>query len=187
VALATEAIQQVGTKQADFICFPECYVPGYRAKDKQIPQPDLQFLDRAWDEIAQASAQAMVSTILGTERVSNGSLLVSALVISREGRIEGFQDKVQIDPCEETTYGYGAGRRIFELDHVKFGIVICHEGWRYPETVRWAARRGAEIVFHPHFHEASEGGYAPSSSPTPKTPFLRKACSAAQRRMRVGS
>jgi ribosomal-protein-alanine N-acetyltransferase len=28
---------------------------------------------------------------------------------------------------------------------------ICHEGWRYPETVRWAARRGASIVFHPQY------------------------------------
>ena len=27
-----------------------------------------------------------------------------------------------------------------------FGVAICHEGWRYPETVRWAARRGAHVV-----------------------------------------
>ncbi|MFN8514766.1 MAG: hypothetical protein U0232_27525 [Thermomicrobiales bacterium] len=26
---------------------------------------------------------------------------------------------------------------------VPFGIAICREGWRYPETVRWAARRCA--------------------------------------------
>ena len=31
-----------------------------------------------------------------------------------------------------------------------FGIAICHEAFRYPETVRWAAVRGAKIVFHPH-------------------------------------
>jgi predicted amidohydrolase len=29
------------------------------------------------------------------------------------------------------------------------------EGWRYPETVRWAAVRGARIVFHPH-HTGSD-------------------------------
>jgi predicted amidohydrolase len=32
---------------------------------------------------------------------------------------------------------------------VKIGIVICHEGWRYQETVRWAAVRGAKIIFQP--------------------------------------
>ena len=38
---------------------------------------------------------------------------------------------------------------------MKFGVAICHEGWRYPETVRWAAVRGAKIVFHPQ-HTGSE-------------------------------
>ena len=38
---------------------------------------------------------------------------------------------------------------------MKFGIAICHEGWRYPETVRWAAMRGAKIVFHPQ-HTGNE-------------------------------
>ena len=36
---------------------------------------------------------------------------------------------------------------LFETGAMKFGIAICHEGWRYPETVRWAARHGAQIVF----------------------------------------
>jgi predicted amidohydrolase len=41
---------------------------------------------------------------------------------------------------------------------VRFGVVICHEGWRYPETVRWAAVRGASIVFHlQHTGSNSEG------------------------------
>ena len=35
-------------------------------------------------------------------------------------------------------------------------MAICHEGWRYPETVRWAAVRGAKIVFHPQ-HTGTEG------------------------------
>ena len=43
-----------------------------------------------------------------------------------------------------------SGRRLFEINGVTFGVAICHEGFRYPETVRWAAVRGAKIVFHPH-------------------------------------
>jgi len=56
-----------------------------------------------------------------------------------------------------------------------FGIAICHEGWRYPETVRWAARRGAQIVFHPKFHEAEPGGYVPSVFADPANTFHEKA------------
>ncbi len=45
--------------------------------------------------------------------------------------------------------------------------MICHEGWRYPETVRWAARHGAHAVFHPHFHEAEPGSHRPATFADP--------------------
>jgi len=63
-----------------------------------------------------------------------------------------------------------------------FGIAICHEGWRYPETVRWAARQGAHIVFHPHLHEAEPGSYRPSTFADPANSFHEKAalCRAAE-------
>ena len=77
------------------------------------------------------------------------------MIVAPDGRLLGYQDKVQIDPTEEGTYTPGTGRQIFEIDGVRFGVVICHEGWRYPETVRWAARRGAHIVFHPQYAPAA--------------------------------
>lgn len=108
--------------------------------------------------------------------------MISALVVNPDGTVAGFQDKEQIDPSEEATYALGSGRRIFEMGSVKFGIAICHEGRRYPETVRWAARRGAQIVFHPHFHVAESGGYAPTIFADPANSFHEKAtlCRAAE-------
>jgi predicted amidohydrolase len=182
VTQTREAIAEAGREGADIICFPECYVPGYRAQGKQIPPPDPAFLNRAWDEIAESAGRANIAVILGTERVVDSSLLAAALVIDRNGSKAGFQDKVQLDPSEETTYGHGSGRHVFEIDGVKFGVVICHEGWRYPETVRWAARSGAQIVFHPHFHEAERGGYVPSAFADPANSFHEKSmlCRAAE-------
>jgi hypothetical protein len=119
---------------------------------RRLPPPDPVFLERAWSTIAAAASNAQISVILGTERIVDGSLVMSALVINRDGTIAGFQDKVQIDPSEEATYAAGEGRRVFQAGPMTFGIAICHEGWRYPETVRWAAKRGAQVVFHPHFH-----------------------------------
>lgn len=123
-----------------------------------------------------------MAVILGTERIVNGALVLTALVIDRDGTRAGFQDKVQIDPSEENTYAAGSGRRVFHAGPLTFGVVICHEGWRYPETVRWAARRGAQIVFHPHFHDAEPGGYAPSTFADPANTFHEKAmlCRAAE-------
>ena len=68
-------------------------------------------------------------------------------------------------------YVPGSDRRVFHTDSVTFGVVICHEGWRYPETVRWAARHGAQIVFHPHFHEAEPGSYRPTMFGDPVDTF----------------
>jgi len=182
ITLATNAVAEAGRERAGLICFPECYVPGYRAQNKSVPQADQAFLNRAWAEIASAAKTAGVTVILGTERVIDGVLLATALVINANGTFAGFQDKVQLDPSEEGTYSFGSGRRVFQAGRLTFGIAICHEGWRYPETVRWAVRRGAQIVFHPHFHEVEPGGYVPSSFADPANTFHEKAmlCRAAE-------
>lgn len=182
VALAERAIADAGRAGAGIICFPEAYVPGYRGLGHSVPRPDGAFLERAWSSIAAAAAKANVAVILGTERVAEGRLLISALVIDRDGTRIGFQDKVQLDPSEEATYSAGSGRRIFQTGPLTFGISICHEGWRYPETVRWAARQGAQVVFHPHLHEAEPGGYVPSTFADPQNTFHEKAalCRAAE-------
>jgi predicted amidohydrolase len=147
-----------------------------------LPSPDPVFLERAWSSVAAAAAKADVAVVLGTERVVDGSLVATAFVVNRDGTVAGFQDKVQIDPSEEGTYTPGSGRRVFTTGPLTFGIAICHEGWRYPETVRWAVRQGAQIVFHPHFHEAEPGSYAPSSFADPANSFHEKAalCRAAE-------
>ncbi|HEY6291543.1 MAG TPA: carbon-nitrogen hydrolase family protein [Terriglobia bacterium] len=182
VMLAEQAIAQASVDRADLICFPECFVPGYRGMGKAVPPPDPTFRRHAWSTIAAAAAKSNLAVVLGTERLVDSALLASALVINRDGTIAGFQDKVQLDPSEEGTYSFGSGRRIFKTGSLTFGIAICHEGWRYPETVRWAARRGAHIVLHPHFHEAEPGGYAPSRFADPANSFHEKAalCRAAE-------
>jgi predicted amidohydrolase len=182
VALAEQAIAEAAGERAGIICFPECFMPGYRGMGRSIPAPDQMFLERAWAKIAAAAGRANIAVILGTERVSDRGLLATALVVNRDGTISGFQDKVQIDPSEEGTYTPGSGRRVFDTGPLKFGIVICHEGWRYPETVRWAVRHGAHIVFHPQFHEAEPGSYVPSSFADPANTFHEKAmlCRAAE-------
>jgi predicted amidohydrolase len=182
IALAEQAVAEASIEGAGIICFPECFVPGYRGMGKNIPPPDQVFLERAWSAIAKAAARANVGVILGTERVIDDGVVISALVVNRDGTIAGFQDKVQIDPSEEGIYSPGIGRRVFETGPLTFGIAICHEGWRYPETVRWAARKGAQIVFHPHFHQAEPDSYRPSLFADPANSFHEKAalCRAAE-------
>ena len=182
VTLAEQAIAQAAEERAGVICFPECFIPGYRGPGKHVPPPDPEFLQHAWSAVAAAAAKAKISVVLGTERLADGMLLATALVINPDGTIAGFQDKVQLDPSEDGVYSAGSGRRVFQAGPLKFGVVICHEGWRYPETVRWAVRQGAHLGFHPQFHEAEPGGYVPLSYADPANTFHEKAvlCRAAE-------
>ena len=181
ITLALEAINTAAVKGARIICFPECFVPGYRV-GKVAPPPAANFLERAWSTLTQAAAKANIAVILGTERFVDGVLRLTALVVNSDGSIAGFQDKVQLDPSEDGTYKPGLERYMFQVGSLKFGVVICHEGWRYPETVRWAARHGAHMVFHPHFGEAEPGSYRPTTFADPANTFHEKAalCRAAE-------
>ena len=181
VRLAEQAIDDASTERAGLICFPECFVPGYRV-GKIVPPLDPLFLERAWRSIAAVAAKASVAVVLGTERIVDGKQFITALVFNSDGTVAGFQDKVQLDPSEDGVYSPGCGRRVFQAGPMTFGVVICHEGWRYPETVRAAVRQGAQVVFHPHFGEAEPGDYRPSSFADPLNSFHEKAalCRAAE-------
>lgn len=182
VVLADAAVAEASTADARIICFPECFVPGYRGMGKSVPPSDTAFLERAWATVASTAAKAGVAVVLGTERIVNGAVVATALVVNPDGTVAGFQDKVQIDPSEEGTYTPGSERHLFQTGPLTFGVAICHEGWRYPETVRWAARRGAQVVFHPHFHLAEPGSYQPATFADPANSFHEKAmlCRAAE-------
>src|SRR5262249_53048909 len=81
-------------------------------------------------------------------------------VFSPTGEVLGYQTKNQITPGGESEHYVPDGRRqIFRIHETVFGIVICHEGWRYPETVRWAAVRGAQIIFQPQWTGSDHKGH----------------------------
>jgi predicted amidohydrolase len=180
VVAVEQALAGAASERARIVCFPECFVPGYRGGGKKVPPPDPAFLETAWARIASAAKAAGVAAIVGTERLVEGRLLASALVVEDGGT--GFQDKVQVDPSEDNLYTPGEGRRVFTAGPLTFGVVICHEGWRYPETVRWAARRGAQVVFHLQFSEAEASSHRPSTYAEAANSFHEKAvlCRAAE-------
>ena len=177
-----KAMASAKEQAADIVCFPECYVPGYRTVDSTMPV-DADWLEQAWATIDRRAKELGITVVLGTEHIrEDGKLMISARVTNADGTCAGFQDKVQLDPSEDPIYVPGVDRRVFQCGDLTFGIVICHEGWRYPETTRWAARHGAQLVFHPHFEIIEDLNHKPSRFADPDNTFHEKAamCRAAE-------
>ncbi len=159
---------------AEIVCFPEAYLPGLRGQDFDVFPFDRTAEERAIRTVSQLAREYSVATILGMEKLTDAGRQIAALVVDAQGRILGYQTKNQIDPSEDRFYVPGSSRTLFEVNGVKFGIAICHEGWRYPETVRWAAVRGARIVFHPQHTGAEKDGVALTQWGDPGAPYYEK-------------
>jgi predicted amidohydrolase len=172
---ADRFLAEAAAEGAAIVCFPETYIPGLRGQDFDVPPHDQQRQQAALEAICASAERHHVAAIVGMEWESAKGLHNVAFVISREGAVLGYQAKNQIPPEEEPFYVPDGQRRLFEIDGVPFGITICHEGWRYPESVRWAAARGARIVFHPQLTGSDRTGPTLTRWGDPAAPYYEKA------------
>ena len=167
--------QAAAAKRAAIICFPEAYLPGLRGTDIDVLPYDAADQERVLEAVRAGARQLNIATIFCMESITHAGRQIAATVIDRRGEVLGWQTKNQLAPSEEPFYVAGDAREIFEIDGIKIGIVICHEGWRYPETVRWAAMRGAQIVFHPHHTGSDKTGTPLTEFAGPQAPYYEKA------------
>ncbi|MBI2194550.1 MAG: carbon-nitrogen hydrolase family protein [Armatimonadetes bacterium] len=148
-------IEQAGKAGVQILCFPETQTVGYRV---DIARPDtpvpVKKLREVHDSVAHRCGELNLACILGTETPLEsdphaGKPHNSALVISERGKILGVHHKTKLTPLDAIAYTPGSGFQVFKLHGVTVGVVICFEGFRFPESTRECVRQGAQIVFHP--------------------------------------
>jgi len=166
---------EAAARDVAIVCFPEAYLPGLRGFDFPVPPPDQRRQEAALDAVCEMARSHRTAAVVGMEWASERGLHNAAFVVGRDGEIIGRQAKNQIPVEEEAHYAPYGRRRLFAIDGVPFGIAICHEGWRYPETVRWAAVRGAKIVFHPQLTGSDRAGPTLTRWGDPDAPYYEKA------------
>src|SRR5258707_7750776 len=168
-------LSEASAQGAEIVCFPEAYLPGLRGQDFEVLPFDQTDQERVLQTVAQWARTYAVATILGMERLTEAGRQNVAVVLDARGQIQGFQTKNQVAPSEDPFYVPGNPRQLFEINGIKFGVAICHEGWRYPETVRWAAVRGAQIVFHPQHTGNQQAGVRLTEWGSASAPYYEKA------------
>ncbi len=175
IAKVKHFLAQASAQNVEIVCFPESYIPGLRGQDFTVPIYNQAALESALDEICRAAKEHSVTTIIGMDWETKLGLQNVAFVVSQTGEVLGFQTKNQIAPEEDGLFVPGQDRQIFETNDIKFGIAICHEGWRYPESVRWAAVRGAKIVFHLTYTGSDKKGSTLKKWGDADSPYYEKA------------
>jgi predicted amidohydrolase len=168
-------VKEAVAEQAEIICFPESFLPGYPGMGYPEQDRSQESLRSALDSVCKIAADHAITVILPMDWHGPKGLLNLAYVVSGTGDILGYQTKNQLDPSEDNIWVPGTERNIFEWNGVKFGITICHEGFRYPESVRWAAQHDAKIVFHPHFTGSNTDGVKLTEWGARNNPYYEKA------------
>jgi predicted amidohydrolase len=168
-------LSEAADRGAQVVCFPEAYLPGLRGMDFEVPAFDRSEQEEALSLVGGFARASGIAVVLGMEWHTDRGCHISAVVLDARGEVLGVQTKNQLDPAEEAWYVPGETRQLFEIEGVRFGVSICHEGFRYPETVRWAAVRGAHLVFHPHCTGSDRTGTLLSSFASSESPYYEKA------------
>lgn len=144
-------------KGASILCFPETFLPGYPDPSFNRAAAQKPELQAALLRVQEAAQRHGIALIVPMDWYVGEALMNVAMVIDAQGNLLGHQAKNQLDPCEDGWWTPGSRQDVFDIPGLRFGIVICHEGFRYPESVRWMARAGAQVVFHPNCTGAFEG------------------------------
>jgi ribosomal-protein-alanine N-acetyltransferase len=148
-------LDQAGAAGVQVLCFPEAQTVGYRADitpaHAPVPVARLQDLH---ERVARRCGELGLACILGTEiphpaDPEKGKPYNSALIISETGHILGAHHKTRLTPLDAVAYTPGEGFHVFTLHGVPVGVVICFEGFRFPEATRACVRQGARLVVHP--------------------------------------
>jgi predicted amidohydrolase/GNAT superfamily N-acetyltransferase len=150
--------------KSDFVLFPELHttqllscIPELRPGEaaRRLSEFTPQYLD-FYTEMA---VKYNVNIIGGSQFVVEDEYLYNvAYLFRRDGTLEK-QEKIHITPSERKWWGVTPGRQmnVFETDCGTVAILICYD-IEFPELVRIAAGKGAQILFVP-FNTDTRHGY----------------------------
>ena len=137
-------------KAADLFVLPELFATGYRFKDmdeaRQFaePVPDGQ----TTEFLLSLAKKFNAYFIAGLVEIENDRIYNSSVIVGPEDFIGRYR-KIHLFDTEKSCFDTGTDvPPVFDLNGAKVGVMICFD-WRFPETARSLALKGAEIIAHP--------------------------------------
>ncbi len=129
-----DAIEKARDEESDVVVFPEVATHGYTSQDWF---QDSDIIGAALDPLdAIIEAAKGITAIVGTVRPNDdrdGRRLFNSAAVIHDGRLVGFADKTllpEYDVFDDPRYFEpGDERRIFDINGVKLGVVVCEDFW----------------------------------------------------------
>jgi predicted amidohydrolase len=146
-----EHVEQIlGDARADLLVLPELFATGYQFRDgKETAElaepapggPTSDFVIR----LARARRAYVVA---GLAERDGGALYNTAIIAGPQGYLGKYR-KAHVFDSERDLFEPGdLPLAVFDAGTFRIGIMICYD-WRFPETARTLALRGADIIAHP--------------------------------------
>lgn len=144
--LGEQALENV-----DLVMLPEMWTTAYTLPELRDIAEDP--ADSETIRFLQDAAKRYHVHIMGGSMAvkQNGKVYNRAVVINNIGELVYDYDKIHLVPMlNEPAYLSGGHDpvKVFELDGVKMGVVICYD-LRFPEIIRSLALQGCELLFIP--------------------------------------
>ena len=135
---AIEAIKTAKEKKADLVVFPELFLIGYPIGDILTRYPYISHqAQKALDEIKIYCEN--IAVLIGYPEINNdkfGKPYYNSMALIENGKIVKSIRKTLLPTyCEHNDYRYFESwneefeNRIFTLNNVKYGVIICEDAW----------------------------------------------------------
>ncbi len=131
-----QAIDKARSDGSDLVVFPEVVTHGYTSQDWF---QDTDIIDSSLDPLESIiPATVGITAIVGTIRPNDdkdGRRLFNCAAVIHDGALLGFADKTllpEYDVFDDPRYfepSDGRQRRLFEVNGIKLGIVVCEDFW----------------------------------------------------------
>lgn len=142
--------EMLAGKAAELFVLPELFSTGYRFKDMEQARQYAELVPGGQTTSFLISLAKKINThfIAGLVEISDDRIYNSSVIVGPEGFIGRYR-KIHLFDTEKTCFHTGTeAPPVFDLNGAKVGVMICFD-WRFPETARSLALKGAEIIAHP--------------------------------------
>ncbi len=144
------ALKLANTVEADLLVFPELFNTGYLFLSREEAYKLSETLDGPTvRRLQRFSEETSTAVVAGFAERANERVYNSAVVIDVDGSVKGVYRKTHLFYEEKLFFEPGdTGFKVFEVAGMRVGVMICYD-WRFPESTRTLALKGAQVIAHP--------------------------------------